>query len=157
MDTFGRSQASFLATSTNIGDNDSDRIVCSRVNDAKKGEEEFCEAVKVDVSKTKEKDFQANITNTIALVSVLFEDFGVAVEILEKAKKYKPIEEAFPGGHSILFNNTFEFERGFLENQFNAVQKECLKSLEALCVFAYREFYKNICLFWLKCITKSAV
>ncbi len=58
----------------------------------KKGEEEFCEAVKVDVSKTKEKDFQASITNTIALASVLFEDFGVAVEVLEKAKNYKTTE-----------------------------------------------------------------
>jgi len=29
-----------------------------------------------------------------------------------------------------------------LKKEFNAVQKECLKSLEALCVFGYREFYK---------------
>ena len=71
------------------------------VNGVKKGEEEFCEAVKVDVSKTKEKDFQASISNTIALVSVLFEDFGVAVEVLEKAKNYKTTKEAFPSGHSI--------------------------------------------------------
>ncbi len=99
MDTFGRSQSSFLATSTHTGDNDRDRIVCSRVNGVKKGEEEFCEAVKVDVSKTKEKVFQASITNTVALVSVLFEDFGVAVEVLEKAKKYQTTEEAFPSGH----------------------------------------------------------
>ena len=92
MDTFGRSQASFLETLTNIGDNDRDRIVCSRVNGVKTGKQEFCEAVKVDVSKTKEKDFQASITNTIALVSVLFEDFGVVVEILEKAKNIKQLK-----------------------------------------------------------------
>jgi len=49
----------------------------------------------------------------------------------------------FPSGHSILFNETFEFEQGFLEEEFNAVQKECLKSFEALCVFGYQEFYKN--------------
>jgi len=132
-------------------------MFCSRVHGAKKGEEEFCEAVKVDVSKTKETNFQASITNTIALVSVTFEDFDVAVELHERAKKEKMSEEAVPSGHSILFNETFEFEQGFLKKEFNAVQKECLKSLEALCVFAYREFYKNICLFWLKCITKSAV
>ena len=76
MDTFGRAQASFLETLTNIGDIDLDRNVCSRVNGVKKGEEEFCEALKVDVSKTKEKYFQASITNTVVLVSVLFEDFG---------------------------------------------------------------------------------
>jgi len=102
--------------------------------------------VKVDVSKTKETNFQASITNTIALVKALLEDFGVAVELLEKAKNYKNTEEAFPSGHSILFNETFEFERGFLEKEFNAVQKECLKSLETLCVFGYQEFYKNFLL-----------
>ena len=52
----------------------------------------------------------------------------------------------FPNEHSILFNETFEFEQGFLEKEFNAVQKECLKSLEALCVFGYQEFYKNFLL-----------
>jgi len=138
MDPFGRAQASFLATLTNIGDKNRRRMFCSRVNGAKKGEEEFCEVVKVNVSKTKETNFQASITNTIALVSVIFEDFGVSVELLEKAKKYKTIEEAFPSGHSILFNETFEFEQGFLKKEFNALQKECLKSLEALCVFGYR-------------------
>jgi len=63
-------------------------MFCSKAHGAKKGEEEFYEAVKVDVSETKETSFQASITNTIALVSVLFEDFGVAVELLEKAKNY---------------------------------------------------------------------
>ncbi len=89
MDTFGSAQASFQKTLTNISDNDRDRLFCSKVNGAKKGEEEFCEAVKVDVSKTKETHFQASITNSVALVRVLFEDFGVAVEILEKATKYQ--------------------------------------------------------------------
>ena len=116
------------------------------MNGVKNVEEEFCEAVKVDVSKTKEKDFQASITNTIALVSVLFEDFGVAGEVLEKAKNYKTTEEAFPSGHLILFNETFEFEQGFLKGECHVVKKECLKSLEALCVFGYRELYKNFLL-----------
>ena len=43
---------------------------------------------------------------------------------------------AFPSGHSILFNDTFEFEQGFLEKEFNTLQK--------LCVFGYRELYKNL-------------
>jgi len=49
----------------------------------------------------------------------------------------------FPSGHSILFNKTFEFEQGFLKKEFNAVQKQFLKSFEALCVFGYQEFYTN--------------
>jgi hypothetical protein len=61
-------------------------------------------------------------------------------------KKIKKSEVTFPSGHSILFNETFEFEQGLLEEEFNAVQKECLKSFEALCVLGYKgyqEFYKN--------------
>jgi hypothetical protein len=147
MDIYERGQASFLASLTSIGDNDrDDMFFCSRANGTKKGEHEFCEAVKVDVSKTKETNFQASITNTIALVSVLFEEIGVAVELHEMAKKEKKSEVTFPSGHSILFNKTFSFKQGFLKKEFNAVQKECLKSLEALCVFGYREFYKNFLL-----------
>ena len=129
---------------TNIGDNDRDDMFCSRKNGAKKGEHQFCEAVKVDVSKTKETNFQASITNTIALVEVLFEDVGVATELIEMAKKEKKSEVPFPSGHSILFNQTFEFEKGFFEHFVNVHQKECLKTFQSLCVFGYREFYKNL-------------
>jgi hypothetical protein len=89
MDTYVRVQASFLATLTNICDNDHDSMFCSRANGAKNGKNEFCEGVKVDVSKTKETNFQASITNTIALLSEIFEDFGVAVKLHERAKKDK--------------------------------------------------------------------
>jgi len=87
---------------------------------------------------------QASITSTLALLSAMFEDVGVAAELHEKSKNVKNIEVTFPIGHSILFNDTFEFEQGFLEKEFNALQKECLKSFESLCVFGYREFYKNL-------------
>jgi len=33
-----------------------------------------------------------------------------------------------------------------LKKEFHVVKRESLKSLEALCVFGYREFYKNILL-----------
>jgi hypothetical protein len=92
MDTYVRGQASFLATLTNIGKNDRDGVFCSRENGTKKGEHELCEAVKVDVSKTKETNFQASITNIITLVSVIFEEFGVAVELHERAKKKKRVK-----------------------------------------------------------------
>jgi hypothetical protein len=145
MDTYVGGQASFQATLTNIGGNDrDDMFLCSRKNGAKKGEHQFCEAVKVDVSKIKETNFQSSITNTIALVEVLFEDVGVATELIEMAKKEKKSEVPFPSGHSILFNQTFEFEKGFFENFVNVHQKECLKTFQSLCVFGYREFYKNL-------------
>ena len=135
MDSFQRAQALFQETLTDRGNNDIDEV-CISVKGDKEEELEFCEAVKVDVSKTTEASFPASITTTLALLSAIFEDFGVAVELHERAKKIKNIEVAFPIGHSILFNETFK--------EFNAAQKECLKSLESLCVFGYREFYKNL-------------
>jgi hypothetical protein len=59
--------------------------------------------------------------------------------------KLTKCEVAFPSGYSILFNETFKFEQGFLEKDVSdGLQKECLQSLESLCVFCYREFYKNL-------------
>jgi hypothetical protein len=151
MDTYVRGKASFLESVTTIGDNARyGMFFCNRGNDLKTGEHEFCEAVKVDVSKAKETNFQASITNTVALVSVLFEEIGVATEIIEMAKKEKKSEVKFPSGHLILFNQTFQFEKGFLENIVNVHQKECLKSLEALCVFGHREIYKNFLLIFVE-------
>ena len=145
MDTYVRGKTSFQATLMNIADKNGEQMFCSRENGVKKGEHQFCEAVKVDASKTKETNFQASITNTIALVKVLFEDVGVASEIIEMAKIEKKSEVPFPSGHSILFNKTFEFEKGkFFEDLINVHQKEGLKSFESLCVFGYREFYKNL-------------
>ena len=144
MDSFQRAQASFEATLTDRANDDVDEV-CNNVTGDKYGELEFCEAVKVDVSKIKEVTFQASITNTCALLSAIFDDFGLAVEIHEGAKKFKQSEVEFPSGYSILFNTTFKFEQGILENEMpNELQKECLKSLESLCVFGYREFYKNL-------------
>ena len=60
------------------------------------------------------------------------------------AKKEKKSEVPFPSGHSILFNQTFEFEKGLFEDFVNVHQKEGLKSFESLCVFGYHEFYKNL-------------
>jgi hypothetical protein len=62
-----------------------------------------------------------------------------------RAMKLTKSEVTFPSGYSILFNETFKFEQGFFEKDVSdGLQKECLKSLESLCVFGYREFYKNL-------------
>ena len=73
--------------------------MCYSVTGDKEGELDFCEAVKVDVSKTKEATFQASITITCALLSAIFDDFGLAVEIHEGAKKFKQSEVEFPSGY----------------------------------------------------------
>jgi hypothetical protein len=81
MDSFERAQALFRAN------NYVDDFTCISLE--KKGEFEFCEAVKVDVSRLKEANFQASLTSTLALLSAIFEDFGVAAELHEKAKTEK--------------------------------------------------------------------
>ena len=79
MDSFESAQASFQETNKNVDE------PCISLE--KKNEIGFCEAVKVDVSRLKEANFPASITKTLALLSVLFEDFGVAVELHETEKK----------------------------------------------------------------------
>ncbi len=58
MDTFGRSQASFLETLTNIGNNDRDRIVCSRVDGVKKAKMNFVKRLKLMSQKGRRKIFK---------------------------------------------------------------------------------------------------
>jgi hypothetical protein len=57
MDSFQRAQASFQATLTNRGNNNVDEV-CHSVKGEKEGELKFCEAVKVDVSKTRRQVFK---------------------------------------------------------------------------------------------------
>ncbi len=45
----------------------------------KYGQSMFCEAVKVDLEKSKETSFKNTITNTLSLITVLFEDLFVAI------------------------------------------------------------------------------
>ena len=58
MDTFGRAQALFLATLTNIGDNDRDRLFCSKVNGAKKAKRNFVKRLKLMSQKRKRMIFK---------------------------------------------------------------------------------------------------
>ena len=42
-------------------------------------------------------------------------------------------------------NDGFKFEKGIIaDKEYNQLEKECLKSFESLCVFGYREYYKNL-------------
>ncbi len=75
-------------------------------------------------------------------VRVLFEDVGVAINIHEQAKD---IHVTHPISPLILLNDGFNFDMGIIANkEYNGLKKECLKSFESLCVFGYREYYKNL-------------
>jgi hypothetical protein len=43
---------------------------------------DFCEALKVDVAKSHESDTQDSVSQTILLITVLFEDMGVAMKLM---------------------------------------------------------------------------
>ena len=102
----------------------------------------FCEVVKVDMSKMNESIQKETVTHSLSLVKVLFEDFGVAVDIHGKAKD---TDNTHPSPPMILLNDGFLFEKGIIQDEeYNPLEKECLKSLESLCVFDYCEYYKNL-------------
>ena len=111
----------------------------------------FCEAVKVNKSetneshynpKTKETKYKDTTAHTLSLVRVPFEDFGVAVNIHGKAKN---TDNTRPISPLILLNDGLVFEKGIIKvKEYNSLKKDCLKSLESLHVFGYREYYKNL-------------
>ena len=105
MDSFESAQASFQETNKNVDE------PCISLE--KKNEIGFCEAVKVDVSRLKEANFPASITRTLALLSVLFEDFGVAVELHETEKKLKTLKWHFQLGIRFYSMTLLNLRRDF--------------------------------------------
>ena len=113
-------------------------------------ESSFCEAVKVDISKmnephpmsrVKETKYKDTVANTLVLVRVVFEDFGVAVNIHGKAKD---TDNTHLISYLILLNDAFVFDKGLIEDEYyNPLQKECLKSFESFCVFDYHKYYNT--------------
>ncbi len=104
--------------------------------------EAFCKAAKVDIDKTNESYYKDIITSTLSLITVVFEYFGTAIELHGKAKDINTVHQTSP---VMLLNSGFKFEQGLVrKDDYNGWQKECLKSLEALCLFGYREYYNNL-------------
>jgi hypothetical protein len=104
--------------------------------------EAFCKAAKVDISKTNESNYKDIITSTISFITVVFEDFGTAIELHGKAKDINTVHQTSP---ITLLNSGFKFEQGLVrKDDYSGHQKECLSSLEALCLFGYHEYYKNL-------------
>jgi hypothetical protein len=92
--------------------------------------------------KTRNSKHKENVAHTMSLVRVLFEDFGTAINIHEQAKDIHDTHSISP---LILLNDGFKFEREIVSNkEYNGLEKEWLKSFESLCVFGYREYYKNL-------------
>jgi hypothetical protein len=93
-------------------------------------------------------NFQASskLLSTVCLVRTLFEDFGCAIELHEKnANEDTELHTLDPINY--LFNGQEEgdylFGQGII-NEASIDDKEYLQLYESWCLFAYREFYKNL-------------
>ncbi len=116
-----------------------DESFCSPNEGLCHGQLSLCEAVKVNMSKmneshnnpkTRNSKHKDNVAHTMSLVRVIFEDFGVAISIHEKAQDIHNTNPILP---SILLNDGFKFERGIVANkEYNGLEKKCLKSFESL-------------------------
>jgi hypothetical protein len=103
------------------------------------GQHRFCKVVKVDMANSREKPFDDTILSTLSLITVLYEVFFGSINIhkalIDRDNSHDP--QPF----ILLLNKTktsvgFIYEGGIIkQDEYNSLQKELLKLLEAFCVF----------------------
>ncbi len=105
----------------------------------------FYEAVKNDLANSKETSFTNTISNTLSLITVLFEDLFEAINI--QAEKGGEKEDPKPSITSLNKTNTcdgYDFNIDIInDDEYNAPQKELLMLFEGFCIFGFREFFNN--------------
>jgi hypothetical protein len=97
-------------------------------------------------SQKKKNQFSSTFSSTVCLLCTLFEDLGCAIESHEKiANEVTVLHSLDPRNH--LFNRQEEgdylFGQGII-NEASSDDREYLQLYESWCLFAYREFYKNL-------------
>jgi hypothetical protein len=103
----------------------------------------FCEAVKVDMETSKKHTFHETITNTLSLITVLFEDLFEAITLHREFSGAKGWQEPLTS----LLNKTnrcdeHDFKLDIFTDEVNALQKELLVLFEGFCIFGHREVWK---------------
>ena len=69
--------------------------------------EAFCESAKVNIAKTRETNYNDIVSSTLSLLTVIFEDFGSAVDSVEiYSKDVNTIQHA---SDTVLLNRYYEF------------------------------------------------
>jgi hypothetical protein len=109
------------------------------------GQSMFCKAVKVDLENSKETSFKNTIISTLSLITVLFEGFFEAITFYRDFSGEKVRLE--PSTSLLNKTNTcdgHDFNIDIFTDEVNALQKELLVLFEGVCIFGYREFYKNL-------------
>jgi hypothetical protein len=122
-----------------------------RQKPTKYGQLMFYEAVKNDLANFKETSFNNTISNTLSLITVLFEDLFEAVNIQEVLLLCCEKEDPKPSITLLNKANTcdgYDFNIDIIkDDKYNALQKELLMLLEAYCIFGFQEFFKNFFVF----------
>ncbi len=105
----------------------------------------FCEAVKVDLEKSKETSFKKTISSTLSFITMLFEDLFQAITLHQEFSGEKVRLEPLTS----LLNKTdtcdgHDINIDVFIDEVDASQKELLVLFEGFCIFGYREAYKNL-------------
>ena len=105
----------------------------------------FCEALKVDMTNSKNSSFNHTITSTLPLITVLFEDLFEAITIHKDlcGRKMDP-KPSITSLNKTDTLNGYDFTISIFEDEVNALQKEWLILFEAYCIFDYRKFYEKM-------------
>jgi hypothetical protein len=111
----------------------------------KYGQFMFYDAVDNDIANSKETTFNNTISSTLSLVTVLFEDLFEAVNI--QAVLCGEKDDPKPSITSLNKTNTcdgYDFNIDIINvDEYNALEKESLKSFEGFCIFGFQEFFRN--------------
>ncbi len=127
-------------------------------HDCRIGEYCFCEATKVDLAESedqcqkkyfqkKKNQLSSTLSSTVCLLCTLFEDLGCAIELHEKIANDDIELHSLDCRNYLFFNGQEEGDYLFGQGNINEASindKEYLQLYELWCLFAYREFYKNL-------------
>ncbi len=158
---YSASKTSFDEAIYEIAEDEADELFHSKYictnHDCRIGEYCFCEAIKVDLAESvdkrgknhfqkKKNQFSSTLSSTVCLLHTLFEDLDCAIELHEKiANEVLALHSLDPRNY--LFHGQEEgdyiFGQGIM-NEASSDDKEYLQLYESWCLFAYREFYKNL-------------
>jgi hypothetical protein len=161
MKNYSASKSLFGDAIYEIADDDAEELfhsknICTN-HDCRIGEYCFCEAIKVDLAESEDKhqknqpqkkknQLSSTFLSTVCLLCALFEDLGYAIELHEIiVNEDTELHSLDPKNY--LFNGQEEGDyllgQGII-NEARVNDKEYLQLYELWCLFAYKEFYKNL-------------
>jgi hypothetical protein len=94
----------------------------------------------------KKNQYSRTLSSTVCLLCALFEDLGCANELHEKiANRVTVLHSLKPKNYLFIGEEEgdYLFGQGII-NEASIDDKEYLQLYESWCLFAYREFYKNL-------------